>query len=258
MLLAYIDESHDRSTYWLVGLVCPEDTIAPLTYALDAVVQKAANAYVGISPRAELHGHDLFHGKRDWSALEKMPRARIGVYNDAFAVIADHPVDVLLRGVDLKGLRTRYVVPRHPHDVTLEHLLERLDENTAHRHHGQPLLVIADDIDRTDVHRRNLWRFQRMATSGYRSRRLTHIVDTLHFVPSEASRLVQAADLIAFLKRRRYAELDTDDRALRANERLWQRIQPRIVHEHCWLPDKHEGPAEAGPKAHGTPSPASE
>jgi hypothetical protein len=82
MLLAYIDESHDRSTYWLIGLVCPEDTIASLTRALDAVVQKAAGAYPGVSPQAELHGHDLFQGKGAWSALEKMPRARIGVYID--------------------------------------------------------------------------------------------------------------------------------------------------------------------------------
>ena len=236
MLLAYIDESHDRSTYWLVGLVCPEHTIASLTRALDAVVLKAADAYDGVSPQAELHGHDLFQGKRDWAALEKMPRARIGVYNDAFVAIANHAADVLLRGVNVQGLNDRYGRQRKPHDVTLEHLLERLDENAAHRHNGQPLLVIADEIDRTDVHRRNLWRFQRVATSGYRSRQLIHIVDTMHFVPSDASRLVQAADLIVFLKRRRYADLDTDKRARRANERLWQRIEPRIVHEHCWWP----------------------
>lgn len=236
MLLAYVDESHNKSIYWLVGLVCPEHTITSLTNALDTVARKAAEAYVGVRERAELHGHDVFHGKGDWSALEKMPRARIGVYNAAFGAIADHDVDILLRGVNTERLRHRYGYSRHPHDVTLEHLLERLDENAALRHDGQPMLVIADEIDRSDIHRGNLWRFQRGATSGYRSRQLTHIVDTMHFVPSDASRLVQAADLIVFLKRRRHADLDTDPRATRANERLWQRIQPRIVHEHCWRP----------------------
>jgi hypothetical protein len=236
MLLAYIDESHDKSTYWQVGLVCPEHTVAPLTHALDEVVRNAADNYAGVRERAELHGHDLFQGKADWSALEKLPRARIGVYNAAFTAIADHDVDILLRGVNIRRLNERYASARHPHDVTLEHLLERINDNSASRHGGQPLLVIADEIDRAQVHRRNLWRYQRFTTSGYRARQLTHIVDTMHFVPSDASRLVQAADLIVFLKRRRHADLGTDARAKRENERLWQRIEPRVVHEHCWHP----------------------
>lgn len=231
MLLTYVDESFDKSTYWLVGLVVPEHAVASLTNALDLVVAKAAAGYPGISPRAELHGHELFHGHSDWRALEAMPRARIGVYNDAFAAVASHDVDILLRGVAVQQLHTA-----HPHDITLEYLLERLNDHAESRRNSQPTLVIADEVERTSVHRDNLWRFQRFATGGYRSRKLTHIVDTLHFVPSDASRLVQAADLIVFLKRRMYADLDTDERARRANAQLWDRISPRIVHDHLWTP----------------------
>ena len=43
---------------------------------------------------------------------------------------------------------------------------------------------------------------QRWSLPGYRSRRLTRIVDPLHCAPSQASRLVQAVDVVAFLFRR--------------------------------------------------------
>ena len=88
----------------------------------------------------------------------------------------------------------RYVYPEHPHSVVLMHLLERLDDYAAGE--DELVLVIADEVDRADEYRRNLWVFQRASTTGYRSRQLKSILDTIHFAPSNASRLVQAADLI--------------------------------------------------------------
>jgi hypothetical protein len=59
-----------------------------LTAALDDVVHKAAAGFDGVSPTAELHGHDILHGKNDWASVE---------------AIADHPVRVIIRGVCLTG-----------------------------------------------------------------------------------------------------------------------------------------------------------
>src|ERR1700678_321438 len=55
---------------------------------------------------------------------------------------------------------------------------------------------------RRPAHRRGLWRYQRSATWGYRSRQITRVADTLHFAPSSSSRLVQAGDLARVLARR--------------------------------------------------------
>jgi hypothetical protein len=233
VLLAYVDESYNAERYWIAALLCPEDVLRPLTEALDAVVDKAATAY-GTAPNAELHGHALFHGKDDWSGLSTMPRARIGMYNAAFAAIASFDVEIFIRGVDITGLNRRYLHPEHPHAVVLSHLLERIDERAAAV--DQWALVIADEVDGADEHRRNLWRSQRFATRGYRARQLGQIVDTIHFAPSKASRLVQAADLIAYLYGRIQARLDTDPRAQRANAVLWDRLALHLVHCHCWHP----------------------
>lgn len=65
---------------------------------------------------AELHGYDLFQGKGDWEPIKLMPRARIGVYDQALRAMADHDVTVIIRGVMTQRLRNRYGDRAwHPH-----------------------------------------------------------------------------------------------------------------------------------------------
>jgi hypothetical protein len=99
-------------------------------------------------------------------------------------------------------------------------------------------LIIADEIAQDDQRQcRDDLRFYRQSgTNGYRRRRLTQIIDTLHFAPSRASRLVQAADMVAFLARRILCKEDNDPRAIAANERLWASVEPRVTHCWCWKP----------------------
>lgn len=234
MLLAYVDESYNAWRYWMAALLCPDYQVRPLTEALDAAVQKASAAYKGVGETAELHGYSLFHGKDDWTSLAAMARARIGVYASALDAIAAHDVEVIIRGVDVPRLNRRYASPEHPHAVVLSHLLERIDERAERS--GELALVIADEVDQADEYRRNLWHFQRYSTTGYRSRQLTRIIDTIHFAPSRASRLVQAVDLVAYLYFRIKGGMDRDERAIRANTALWNRVTARVVHTHCWLP----------------------
>ena len=118
--------------------------------------------------------------------------------------------------------------------MVLEHLLERINEKAAAL--GELSLVIADEVDQADNHRRNLWYAQRYATSGYRAQKLKRIVDTIHFAPSSASRLLQGADLLAFMHRRIASGVEKDPRAIRTNSVLWGRVAGRVSHQWCWDP----------------------
>jgi hypothetical protein len=240
VLLTYVDESYSSDAYYIAALMVPERQAISLANALDSVVAKAAVDHE-VSTTAELHGHDLFQAKADWAHLEKKPRVRIGVYNAAFQAIADHDVKIVIRGVDVVGLKRRYTNALHPHSVVLTHLIERVDE--CARDQGELALLIADEISEQDQYRSELGQYQKVGTWGYRATQITHIVDTMHFAPSKASRLVQAADLIAFLHRRRCSEQSRklkghtmDERALRANQKLWERIMPKIAHQNTWYP----------------------
>ena len=234
VLLTYVDESYTKERYLLAALVVPDHEANSLTAALDAVAGSAASEFGHVDPMAELHGYDLVAGKGDWIGLASKVRARIAVYNRALQAIADHDVGVLIRSVDIPRLHRRYPAPDHPHSIALAHLIERVDEHAAGS--DELALIIADEVDGQDDYRRELWRYQRLRTRGYRSRRITQVVDTIHFAPSASSRLLQAADLIAYLARRRTTHVESDPRAEKANAALWARIEPRVVHNHCWLP----------------------
>ncbi|MGX7681871.1 DUF3800 domain-containing protein [Jatrophihabitans sp. DSM 45814] len=112
--------------------------------------------------------------------------------------------------------------------------MERLDEHASKM--GRNALVIADEVDGQSQYRQELWGYQHGATWGYRSRRITRVIDTIHFAPSHASRLVQGADLIAYLYRRRMTITERDKRAERTWSAIMDRLRPRETHHLCWLP----------------------
>ncbi|AWB90861.1 DUF3800 domain-containing protein [Aeromicrobium chenweiae] len=233
VLLTYVDESHSKNVYYVCGLAVHHEAIRGLETGLAKVVRDAMWEFDGFSSKAELHGHPLFHGEGDWEGLK--PRQRIAMYNRALQVIADHDVKIFLRGVMRKRLTERYGDrASDPHDVCLQHLLERVNDYA--RGTDQVALVIADELHEHDRRRRDLTDFKDYGTPGYLSSTLPRIVDTIHFAPSHHSRLIQAADLIAFLHHRIETAVDTDERAIRANQSLWARIAPKVEHQWTWTP----------------------
>ncbi|WBB73175.1 DUF3800 domain-containing protein [Micromonospora sp. WMMD1128] len=231
MLLGYLDESYSADWYYMAALLCDGTGAQAITTALDDVIIKAVKSH-GVAEDAELHGYELFQGEGWWQDLA--PRARLGVYNDAFQAIGQHARAIILRGVHSAGLRQRYLTPEPPHSIVLLHLLERIDDYA--RSQGEHVLVIADEVGEQAKHRSDMAMYRRSGTWGYRAKRLTQIVDTLHFAPSSASRLVQAIDLVTFLYRRMECHTETTLRATRANDNLWARIEPKVRHRQCWHP----------------------
>jgi hypothetical protein len=233
VLLTYLDESYTKDRFYIAALGCPDDVAIPLASELDQVMQDAASAY-GVSPTTELHGYELVNGKQAWKVLATQVRARIGIYDKAMAAIGRHPVKVFLCGVDIPALQRRYSYPEPPHTVVLQHVLERVNDFASYG--PERVLFIADEVAEADSHRQSLIDYRKHGTPGYLSSRLGQVVDTIHFVPSHTSRLLQAADLIAYLHRRRHTHTETDPRAARASERMWGHVQPRVVHERLWTP----------------------
>lgn len=234
MLLAYLDESYTKERYYVGALIVPDTSAQPITDALDEIVRNAAAQHPAVSPEAELHAYELVGGKGDWGPIHPKHRVRIAVYQDALQAMADHGAKLIVRGVDIPRLNQRYTAPDHPHNVVLTHLIERVDDYA--RDKDELALMIADEIDQEDEHRRNLWFLQRNGTWGWRARPINQIVDTLHFAPSKSSRLLQAADLAVYLYRRRRTHKETDARAERAYADLEARLQPMLAHHHCWMP----------------------
>ncbi|MEU1808719.1 DUF3800 domain-containing protein [Micromonospora sp. WMMD1076] len=231
MLLTYVDESYTDRWFTMAALLIGGPAAISLTDELERVAGAAAKAY-GLEPGVELHGHEIFHAAGAWAGVPV--RARVGVFDDVVEAVAGQDVKVIARAMDIAGQRARYSAPEPPHTVVLQHLLERVDECATR--FGDYALVIADEVDGQAKHRTDLSAYREVGTKGYRHRKLTRIVDTLHFAPSRASRLVQAADVITFLYRRVYTHQETDERSRKAKIAMWKRLQPRVHHELCWFP----------------------
>jgi hypothetical protein len=235
MWFAYVDESFNADRYWVAAVLVHHQRINATHRALRDVIAQATVIY-GLAADAELHGHEIFHAEDAWEPMKELVRARIGVYAKAFRCLGDARCRIIFRGVARPGLARRYgdAAP-HPQRVTMTHLIERVDEFAQAR--NDYALIVADEHHETQsALLRDLITFQDTGTWGYRGRRIQRVVDTIHFVNSATNPLVQAADLVAFLKLRRSAHTETDDRAQEANEHLWGLIASHVGHNHCWYP----------------------
>jgi hypothetical protein len=243
--LAYLDESYTQDHYFIGAVVVGEHPAAALSRTLDAVAERARSAYLPeLSIPLELHAHPMFNAHHEWKPLKGRSRTLISVYDQAMRAIGEQDVDLFFRGLDCRRHRLRYPDPWPEHDVVLRHLLERLNDFGTVR--GEQVLVIADEIQDAERHRANLSRFRLGGTPGYRRSRLDHILDTLHFAPSQHSRLLQAADLVTFLYRRRSTIKETDPRQAAAIGRIWGHVEHQVRHEWLYVPRTHEGPARGG------------
>jgi Protein of unknown function (DUF3800) len=231
---AYVDESYDEEFHWVLALLIGHESVNHGHRALRDAMLEVEDSFPTIdSDRVELHGYDIFHGEGAYSGLE--PRVRVWIYDKAITALAASDYHVILRGVNKPGLRRRYDDFAHPHRVCMAHLIERIDEFCAER--GSHALVVADEHSETQTALLSDLRvFQERGTWGYRARRVERVIDTIHFVPSDTNRLIQGADLAAFISRRFLSHEETDAQNKAAVLRLWLPIHQRTFHQWCWHP----------------------
>lgn len=234
MLLAYLDESHAKGrNYYIGALVMAPENVPKLSTALDEVVWDAHSTF-GVQPNAELHGHPLVQAKEDWAGMEKQVRGRIGVYGNALDAIAQHSEGFFIRGIHQPRFKERYSGSFDVHTAALTFIYEDLDTYAKSR--DEYALCIADECSSQDGARTDLRWYQTYATWGYRARKIERIIDTCHFVPSRASRMVQAVDLVTYLYRRRWNHTETDERARAATDKLWSKVQGEVLGSRVWTP----------------------
>jgi hypothetical protein len=170
-----------------------------------------------------------------------MPRARIAIYKEALHVIARNVDAVFIEGLDRSLFRDRYADEHHEHIACFLHLLEKLDRH-AHAH-DTDLTVIADEHPTARLAQGELRRARHEPVWGFRGEP-RRIVDTVYFVPSDMSRLIQAVDLVAFLHQRVTDTVERDLRATAANESLWSVLAPLMTasRDRTWRPQTHDSP----------------
>lgn len=110
-----------------------------------------------------------------------------------------------------------------PEQICFQHILQRVNE-LAERCDTYAL-VIADERGDRERHRERFAIYQTEGTPGvYMHTTLDSLLDTVHFAPSHRSRMLQAADMLAFTYRRHYTVRERDPRAQRIMDRMWSKL----------------------------------
>lgn len=240
MKLAYVDESYTSGCF-VMGAVLIDDASGPvLHHALEDIAERARTLWLpGREGPLELHGNPIFQGTGPYEPIAHEVRKLISIYEDSMHAVGASGARIFLQGLDTGRHRAHCAAPGPPSEVVLQHLLEQIDVHA--RSNGEQVLVICDEVDDANRQRDRLRDFRAGGTSDFGAARLGNILDTLHFAPSCHSRLVQAADLVAFLWRRRLSVVESSPKKAVVVERIWRLVEPAVIHQH------HHRPAPAAP-----------
>lgn len=227
----FVDESYGASDYYVAGVLLTDHQYRRLSESLAQVKEHTAERF-GVPGDIELHAHRLMQGRDDWDVMRGQVHEAVAVYRNSLRAVVTSGAAVWLEGVDIDRLRSRYRYPDSPYEVTLRHLLERVDERC--RRAGAVCTVTADLIDKQEDFAEAIAGYTRVGTPGFRPSRLERIHGP-EWVDSRSEIGVQAADMVAYILRR-HREVTGSPRAQRSTRSLVHVLQPAIVHERKWLP----------------------
>ncbi|MHC9696730.1 hypothetical protein ACQXZ6_05900 [Corynebacterium diphtheriae] len=122
------------------------------------------------------------NGLDDWADLAGKFGSSFSIYQKVMHAIQNSGARVYLEGVDVNRLNARYRYPDNPHEVTLRHLLERVNEYCAQQ--GEKYKIIADTVPQEDAFNAAIQMFTRLETPGYRAQQLYCVEGDIEFVDS--------------------------------------------------------------------------
>lgn len=213
MLFAYMDEAYDADRYRLTALLVEHDRVNQLQAGLRGVIEDAIKDF-SVSPDAELHGWEIYKGRGGWESMGRSHRARIAVYRRALEVLAAGDCEIIVCGRDRRSEPGRHNWPSTAHRQIVTDVIAHLHAVCVDR--NDHVLVVADEHEAQDGMNRDLRWFQNSTPA-------CRVVDTVHFVRSRSTPLVQAADLVSYLIRR--AEAEHDVRSRKVNAKLLDVIE---------------------------------
>lgn len=225
----YIDETgatgkgaSNQPYLTLVAVVVPEDKVQPLSQEM----RRIAIRYIdGPSSDFEFHGHQIWGGSGWWS--EKAPPELIAAYEDVINVLETLGLNVVHSTIDKDLLHAKYSghADGDAYLLALQFLLEKID-----RYSTRNRIVIADEAKEQQLRAiKMVAEMQRWGAGLVPGRTLTTIIDSLHYVRSNASSGVQMADLVAYIIQRSRRDREGHPDAALALTRLRHKIADRTI-----------------------------
>jgi Protein of unknown function (DUF3800) len=196
----YIDETGtggNQPYLYVVAAVVDEEQVQPLASAMRGVAQHHLGFF--LPQDFEFHGSQLWHGTHHWAS--KTPPELIAAYQDAIGILNACEVVIAHACIDKTALHAKYngAADANAYRLALQFLLEKIDNNL-----GSLKVLVADEArEQTLGAIKMVADMQLWGAGEVPSHRLVTVIDSLHFVRSQASPGVQMADLAAYVIQRR-------------------------------------------------------
>ncbi len=198
----YIDETGSvgkgaaRQPYLtLAAVLVPENAVRPLSETMRGV----AFDHLGWIPdNFEFHGQEIWNGTGFWS--EKQPPDLIAAYEAVLGLLESLDLHIVHSSIDKAALHARYngTADANAYLLALQFLLEKIDVWGS-----QNRVVVADETKEFQLRAiKMVADMQQWGGGEVPGRTLTTVIDSLHFVQSNASPGVQMADLVAYVMQR--------------------------------------------------------
>jgi hypothetical protein len=228
MLYAIMDESfEERLKIFSVGiLVFEEKSLSGIEEDLNGLCGILEKDH-SIEPSLELHGADMLHARGNWKQIP--PRKRIYIYDQALQLIRKRAVKFIVKPINYGKL-----IHKDPHELSFLWGLERVQELAAKKNTKAKL--IADQKPEAEKGLKLAFKRAKLkGTGGWRPSDLSRLDDNVDFQDSKKSRLIQACDLVLYIRSRvvfdQFGEglkERTPDKikSIEATKRLYGIIQP--------------------------------
>lgn len=198
----------------LAAVVVDEDHVQRLA----AAVRRVAWDRLGSVPwDFELHGYEIWNGRGHW--LNKSYEERIAVYEQAITILSDLDIGVAHASIHKQRLHDRHngSADGNAYLLALQFLLEKIDTSWSENNK----ILVADEAKEHQLRAiKMVSDLQEWGDGEASGRKLTTIIDSMHFVSSHASSGVQIADLVAFAKQRKSNGRDSHPNAVAAIDRI--------------------------------------
>lgn len=225
--LVYIDETGSvgraakrQPLLTLAAVLVDVEKVQPLAKAL----QQVAWDHLGWVPaNFELHGTEIWGGSGHWQG--KSPGELMAAYEQAVGVLSELEIDVSYASIHKQRLHDRHdgSADNNAYLLALQFLLEKIDS-----YYFDHKILIADEAKEHQLRAiRMVADLQEWGGGPVPGRPLRTVIDTMHFVSSNASPGVQLADMVAFALQRKWNKWDNHPDAIAGLDRVYAVIGDR-------------------------------
>lgn len=204
--LVYVDETEMRpikkrpaTHLMLVAVVIDDTSVRAMAEQMEDLRRRSRPA-----PTAkdfEFHGQDLWHQTGPW--IGKSEVEVIEIFDGLIGILEGLKCFVAHSTIDLDKLHERHsgMADENAYRLALQFLLEKVDAYPSYR--ASRIVIVDEKHEEKFRAIRMVGNMQKFGSGEVPGRKLTTVIDNVHFIDSAASPGVQLADVVAFIMQRR-------------------------------------------------------